>query len=433
MVVLSMSEGELRRLEVLRDVDRGDLLVRAAAQLLGRSERQVWRLLQAFRRDGAAGLISKKRGRPSNRRTAAAVRTAALWIVRQNYADFGPTLAAEKLAAEHGFAFSSETLRKWMIEDGLWLDHKQRQKRVHQPRPRRECVGELVQVDGSEHWWFEDRGPQCTLLVFVDDATSRLMHLQFVESKSTFADFHAARAYLEAWGKPIAFYSDKHGVFRGNHPGALGGDGMTQFGRALHALNIDIICANSSPAKGRVERANKTLQDRLVKELRLAGAATLAEGNALLPAFIADYNARFAKAPANSKDLHRPLRAGDDLDNAFAWKEERTLSRALTLQYDKVLFIVEPSEQAKAAIGKRVTVVDYPDGRLAIRYRGVELAYRTFDKIRQVSQAAIVENKQLGAVLAVIRDQQQQREPQHRSTKAPRRRDQHNARLFKVG
>jgi transposase len=440
MAVLSMSDGELRRLEVLRDVDRGGLPVRAAAQLLGRSERQVWRLLKAFRSAGAAGLISKKRGRPSNRRTAAAVRAAVLWVVRHNYADFGPTLATEKLAAEHGFSFSSETLRKWMIVDGLWRDRKQR-RRVHQPRPRRECVGELVQVDGSEHWWFEDRGPQCTLLVFVDDATSRLMHLQFVESESTpvqargrlFAYFHAARAYLEAWGKPVAFYSDKHGVFRVNHPGALGGDGMTQFGRALHALNIDIICANSSPAKGRVERANKTLQDRLVKELRLAGAATLAEGNALLPAFIADYNARFAKAPANDKDLHRPLRAGDDLDDTFAWKEERTLSQALTLQYDKVMFILEPSEQAKAAIGKRVTVVDYPDGRLAIRYRGVELAYRTFDKVRQVSQAAIVENKQLGAALAFIRDQQLRREPEHRSDRAPRRRDQHNARLFKVG
>jgi transposase len=343
MAVLSMSDGELRRLEVLRDLDRGGLPVRAAAQQLGRSERQVWRLLRAFRSAGAAGLISKKRGRPSNRRTAAAVRAAVLWVVRHNYADFGPTLAAEKLAADHGFSFSSETLRKWMIVDGLWRDRKQR-RRVHQPRPRRECVGELVQVDGSEHWWFEDRGPQCTLLVFVDDATSRLMHLQFVESESTpvqargrpFAYFDAARAYLEAWGKPVAFYSDKHGVFRVNHPGALGGDGMTQFGRALHALNIDIICANSSPAKGRVERANKTLQDRLVKELRLAGAATLAEGNALLPAFIADYNARFARAPANDKDLHRPLRASDDLDDAFAWKEERTLSQALTLQYDKV-------------------------------------------------------------------------------------------------
>jgi transposase len=430
MAVLSVSDGELRRLEVLREVDRGGLPVRAAAQLLGRSERQVWRLLKEFRAAGAAGLVSKKRGRPSNRRTATAVRAAALWIVRQYYADFGPTLAAEKLAAEHGFSFSSETLRKWMIADGLWRDRKQR-KSIHQPRRRRDCVGELVQVDGSEHWWFEDRGPQCTLLVFVDDATSRLMHLQFVESESTFAYFHAARAYLEAWGKPVAFYSDKHGVFRVNHPGALGGDGMTQFGRALDALNIDIICANSSPAKGRVERANKTLQDRLVKELRLAGATTLAEGNALLPAFIADYNARFAKPPASNKDLHRPLRAGDDLDDAFAWKEERTLSQALTLQYDKVMFILEPSEQAKAAIGKRVTVVDYPDGRLSIRYRGVELAYRTFDKIRQVAQAAIVENKHLGAALAFIREEQLRREPERRS--GPRRRDQHDARLFKVG
>ena len=433
VAVLSMSDGELRRLEVLRDVDRGGLPVGAAAQLLGRSERQVWRLLKAFRAEGASGLISKKRGRPSNRKTATAVRAAVLWIVRQNYADFGPTLAAEKLAGEHGFAFSSETLRKWMIAEGLWLDRKQRRRHVHQPRHRRECVGELVQVDGCEHWWFEDRGPQCTLLVFVDDATSRLMHLQFVESESTFAYFHAARAYLEAWGKPVAFYSDKHGVFRVNHPGALGGDGMTQFGRALHALNIDIICANSSPAKGRVERAHKTLQDRLVKELRLAEAATLAQGNALLPGFIADYNGRFAKPPANSKDLHRPLRAGDDLEDAFAWKEERTLSQALTLQYDKVLFILEPSEQAKTAIGRRVTVVDYPDGRLSIRYRGVELAYRTFDKIRQVDQGAIADNKRLGPLLAMIRDQQQRREPGHRSQRAPRRRDQRDARLFKVG
>ena len=430
VTVRLMSDRELQRLEVLQDLNRRRLTPAAAGQLLGLERRQVFRLLRAYRIEGPTGLISKRRGRRGNRRKPEALRRAVLTIVRQWYWDFGPTLAAEKLREDHGIAVGRETLRQWMIEAGLWRDRKQR-KRIHQPRPRRDCVGELVQVDGSEHWWFEARGPQCTLLVFIDDATSRLMHLQFVESESTFAYFHAARAYLEAWGKPVAFYSDKHGVFRVNHPGALGGDGMTQFGRALHALNIDIICANSSPAKGRVERANKTLQDRLVKELRLAGAATLAEGNALLPAFIADYNARFATAPANNKDLHRPLRASEDLDDTFAWKEERTLSQALTLQYDKVMFILEPSEQAKAAIGKRVTVVDYPDGRLAIRHRGVELAYRTFDKIRQVSQAAIVENKQLGAALAFIRDQQLRRESERRS--GPRRRDQRDARLFKVG
>jgi hypothetical protein len=175
------------------------------------------------------------------------------------------------------------------------------------------------------------------------------------------------------------------------------------------------------------------LRNRLVKELRLAGADTLAQGNAVLPAFIADYNARFAKPPANRKDLHRPMCAGDDLDDAFAWKEERTLSRALTLQCDKVLFIVEPSELAKAAIGKRVTVVDYPDGRLSIRYRGADLAYHTFDKLRRVDQGAIADNKHLGAVLAMIREEQSRREPEHRSDRAPRRRDQHNVRLFKVG
>jgi len=206
---------------------------------------------------------------------------------------------------------------------------------------------------------------------------------------------------------------------------------MTQFGRALHALNIDIICANSSQAKGRVERAHKTLQDRLVKELRLAGVRTMAEGNALLPAFIADYNARFAKPPAVQKDLHRPVRGGDNLEDAFAWKEERRLSQALTLQYDKVIFIVEPSEPAKAAIGKYVTVFDYPDGRLAIRYRGIDLTYRTFDKVRHVDQGAIADNKRLGAVLTMIRDEQLRRGPQRRN--GPRRRDQRDARLFKVG
>jgi len=288
-----------------------------------------------------------------------------------------------------------------------------------------------VQIDGSEHWWFEDRGPQSTLLVYVDDATSRLMHLKFVETESTFDYFQATREYLEAHGKPIAFYSDKHGVFQVNHPGALGGDGMTQFGRALDALNIDIICANSSQAKGRVERANKTLQDRLVKELRLHGIGTIVAGNELLPSFLADYNARFGKEPRHPKDLHRPLLADDDLADIFAWREERTVSNSLTLQYDKVVFLLEPNEITRELRRKRVTVVDYPDGRLAIRYRGLDLPYASFDKLRQVSQATIVENKHLGAVLSHIRERQFER-PEARSQSAPRRQGQ-VSHMFKVG
>ena len=183
----------------------------------------------------------------------------------------------------------------------------------------------------------------------------------FVQSESTFAYFNATQRYLEQHGKPVAFYTDKHAVFRVNKPSGLHGNGMTQFGRALKALSIEIICANSSQAKGRVERANKTLQDRLVKELRLAGVSTMDEGNVFLPAFMADYNARFAKAPFNDKDLHRPMQPRDRLDEAFTWRAERTLSQSLTLQYDNILFMIESSEFAQAAIGRRVEVVDFPD------------------------------------------------------------------------
>ena len=207
-------------MEVLRDLDQRRLTTAAAGQLLGLERRQVFRLLKAYRIEGPTGLISKRRGRRSNRRKPEALRRTVLTIIRQWYWDFGPTLAAEKLYEDHGIAVGRETLRQWMIEAGLWRDRKQR-KQVHQPRPRRECVGELVQVDGSEHWWFEDRGPQCTLLVFVDDATSRLMHLQFVESESTpvqargrlFAYFQAARAYLEAWASRSRFIATSMASF----------------------------------------------------------------------------------------------------------------------------------------------------------------------------------------------------------------------------
>jgi hypothetical protein len=181
---------------------------------------------------------------------------------------------------------------------------------------------------------------------------------------------------------------------------------MTQFGRALRELNVDIICANSPQAKGRVERAHKTLQDRLVKELRLAGVSTIEAANALLPTFVADYNARFAKAPRLAENLHRQPAAHDDLDEALTWREERTVTGSLTLHYNKVLFLLEPSEVARSLARKRVSVHEFPDGRLAIRHEGLDLPYRTFDKLRRVDQAAVVENERLGAVLAHIRDRQ---------------------------
>lgn len=207
---------------------------------------------------------------------------------------------------------------------------------------------------------------------------------------------------------------------------------MTQFGRALRALSIEIICANSSQAKGRVERANKTLQDRLVKELRLAGVSSMEDGNAFLPNFMADYNARFAKAPFNDKDLHRPMAPQDRLDEAFTWRAERTLSQALTLQYDNILFMIEPSEFAQGAIGQRVEVVDFPDGRLEIRHKGRSMPYRTFDKVRRVTEASVIENKRLGGLLALIKQSQDAGPAGARTRKGPRRRDQ-TGHMFGVG
>jgi Winged helix-turn helix len=267
VAVLSMSKQEFSRLEVLLRVQSGRLRVSDACVLIGLQRRQVFRLLRGLKQDGAASLLSKRRGRPSNHRLPTEVRTLALSIVRERYCDFGPSLAAEKLAEHHGCSVSRETLRGWMIAEGLWRDRRQRLPSPHQPRRRRDCLGELVQIDGSEHAWFEDRGPPCTLLAFVDDATSRLLQLRFVASESAFDYFRTTRAYLEEHGKPVAFYSDKHGIFRVNRKDATGGDGVTQFGRALLALNIDIICANSPQAKGRIERAFGTLQDRMVKSL----------------------------------------------------------------------------------------------------------------------------------------------------------------------
>jgi hypothetical protein len=430
-MVVSMSEREFSRLRVLMDIDGGRLRIEDAAQLLKISRRQVLRLRKDFRAHGAASLASKRRGRPSNNKLPTAVRALTMEIVKERYADFGPTLAVEKLRENHACLVSRETLRKWMIEDGLWKDRKHRLPPVHQPRHRRERVGELVQIDGSRHYWFENRGPEVTLIAYIDDATSRIQHAAFVPSESTLDYMRETQAYIERHGRPIAFYSDKHAIFRVNNREAAGGDGMTQFGRALHELNIDIICANSPQAKGRVERSFGTLQDRLVKELRLAGISNIVGANAFLPGFLAQYNARFGKPSRSDEDAHRPHDSHQLLGDVFAWKEERTLTHNLTVQYDKVLFMLEPNEITRPLARQRVTIVDYPDGRIAIRHKGSDLPYRIFDKLQKVNQAAIVENKRLGEVLAYAAARQAERN-EARSKKAPRRQGQAERHMFKV-
>src|SRR5450432_3950333 len=409
--LVSMSRKEIDRLDVIRRVLERRLTQVKAAQLLGLGPRQVGRLCGAYGRHGPAGLVSRRRGKASNRRLPGALQARALELVRERYADFGPTLAREKLRELHGVDVARETLRKWMAGAGIWLTRDKRRARAHQPRHRRACLGELVQIDGSPHAWFEDRGPGCSLLVYVDDATGTLMELRFVEVESTFDYFASTVTYLKRHGKPVAFYSDKHSIFRLYHQGATGrAKGLTQFGRALADLNIDIICANTPQAKGRVERMNKTLQDRLVKELRLRGISNMDDGNAFLPEFMADYNRRFARAPQSAHDAHRPLQAGEDLAQTFSWQEERTMSRNLTVHFKRVTYLIEPGPETLPLGRKRVQVREWEDGRVEIQCAGRTLPYSIFDKNPHVAAGAIVENKRLGAVLAVIQAAQNERD-----------------------
>jgi len=415
-----MSQKELHRIEVVKRLIEKRCNETQAAEQLNISTRQIRRLKSAYVNQGAKGLLSKKRDKPGNHQLPAELKELCISLISQNYADFRPTLATEKLAECHNLHVSRETVRQWMIEANLWEPRDKRLKRAYQPRYRRECYGELIQIDGSQHHWFEGRAPKCTLLVYIDDATSQLMNLYFTQVESTFTYFEATKQYLCEHGKPVAFYSDKHSTFRTNKKGELGGDGITQFGRALNELNIDIICANSCQAKGRVERANQTLQDRLVKELRLRGITTIEEANAFVPEFISGYNRRFAKPPKSDHNAHRPLRTDDDLREIFCWQEERTLSHNLTVQYDRVLYLIEDSVETRKLARKRVTVFDYADGTIKIKYNGKVLPYSAFDKLREVDQGQIADNKRLGNVLQFVSEKQHQRE-QTRSASCPSR------------
>lgn len=401
-----MSERELNRVEVLAQVDDGRLTVDNAANMLALTRRQVFRLLKLYRQDGASAIRHKARGKPPNNRIHKAKRDYALSLIKENYPDFGPTLAAEMLAEHHGFKVSRETVRKWMQEGGLWLSRKQR-RTFHQPRLRRECFGELIQIDGSEHRWFEDRGDPCTLLVFIDDATSTLMELRFVQSESTFSYFEALERYLTTHGRPVAFYSDKHTVFRVPKPSEHM-TGMTQFGRALAELQIEILCANTSQAKGRVERANRTLQDRLVKELRIAGISDMKAANAFLPGFMERYNDRFAKPAARPDNLHRALNAAPDrLAEIFCLRNKRYVSKDLTLKYDHKRIRLEVNDLTRGLVGKYADTYEFPNGRIQVRHNGIALPCTIFDPHQQrVTHAAITDNKHLSAVLAHIKAEQ---------------------------
>jgi transposase len=392
--LLTMSKKELTRLEVMQRLKEKRLTQKEAARLLGLSTRQIKRLWRAYRQQGAKGLVSVRRGQASNNRLDARIVQQALDLIEEKYRDFGPTLAHEKLTEVHHLGISRESVRRIMIEAGIWKPKRAKQPSAHQMRERRACFGELVQIDGSDHAWFEGRGPKCTLLVYIDDATGQLLELLFVPSETFFGYCEATRHYLERYGKPVAFYSDKHGIFRVNQERPMGTtSGLTQFGRAMDELDIQIICANSPQAKGRIERANQTLQDRLVKELRLHGISDMQAGNMYLPEFREDFNQRFAVAPRSTHDAHRPLLKTDLLDVILTHQETRSLSKNLTVQYQHVVYQIQTNRPDYALRNAKVTVCENAKGEVTILYKDKPLPYTIYHKAPH--QAEVADSKTL--------------------------------------
>jgi hypothetical protein len=410
---LSMSVVELDRLHIVQQIAAKELSVKAASEQLQLSVRQIKRLVRSWRQAGSAGMISRKRG--GNRAFPASFKAEVMERVVASYKDFGPSFAAEKLAERDNLHVNRETLRHWMAEAGLWQSKHGRQAKIHQSRPRRSRIGELVQIDGSHHDWFEGRAAQCTLLVFIDDATSKLLHMRFEGTETTMGYFRCMNDYLQHYGRPAALYSDKAGIFTVNTPCKKPRDTMptSQFGRAMQALQIECILAHSPQAKGRVERANSTLQDRLIKEMRLRNISNILEANSYLPEFILAHNAKFAVPAANDTDAHRPLTELQSVQLAYtlSHQETRKLSKNLECSYDNTLYQVERIGKISISNGKlrraAVTICTHMDGAISLLRQGKILAYKTLAKQRKTTRSA--DSKTLNTVVdAILAEQTKQ-------------------------
>jgi hypothetical protein len=380
MMELTMSDKELDRAIVLRQVLDGLLTKVKAAKLLNLSERQIRRLLVSMQAQGAKGLICKKRGQASNRTISASIKQQALDLVDLKYYDYGPTLIVEKLRERHNINIGKETMRRWLIATNRRSSKSCKPVKLRQLRSRRDNFGELIQIDGSIHDWFEGRAEPCTLLVFIDDASSKLVNLMFVEQETTLGYFAALKGYLCRYGKPRAIYTDKHAVFKVNTPGGTNTNGLTQFGRALKQLNIEAIFAHSPQAKGRVERANSTLQDRLVKELRYFGISTITQSNKFLKQYIKDYNHKFAVEPKAPTDLHQPLTHRENymLAKTLSIQTSRKLNSNLIVKHNNVSYQIINVGQGYRYRNKRITVCEQSNGSVSLIFRGKNLDYNVY-------------------------------------------------------
>ena len=388
----------------LKEADRYAVIVQVIARTMGQSDaaawlnisvRQVKRLVRAIRQDGAQGAVSKRWGVPSNRRIGQAVRDRFVGLVQEHYADFGPTLACEYLTSQHGYTGSAETLRGWMIEAELWKAKRSRLRRIHSPRERRSRLGELVQIDGSPHAWFERRAGKCCLIAFIDDATGWLLQACFYPVESTNAYLHSLQCYVGSHGRPLALYSDRHSIFTKHDPED---PAPTQFERALGELNIESILAYSPQAKGRVERVFQTLQDRLVKALRLARINTIEAANAWLPQYLIKHNARFTHPAADQTNAHRVFDGElQHLHRICAHHYERVLSKALTCKFKgQLLVLITRPEQPRYALrNQTVQIIEHQGGELELLWGHEALEFKTFDQHQHLSKTRIADDKLL--------------------------------------
>lgn len=388
-----MSQQEVERAGVVAEVAEGRMRQRRAAEVLGLSCRQIKRLVRTWRAEGAMGLRSKRRGRPSNHRHPDSLRKQVLALAAERYEGFGPTLLGEYLARDHEVVVSAETLRQWLIQADLWKTRAQRQT-IHRARSRRPRFGELIQIDGSPHDWLEGRGPRCTMIVFIDDATSRVLYARLVPAETTQAYFDGVTEHVTRHGRPLAYYSDRHSIFRVNIDAA--DPQPTQFQRAMQTLGIELICAHSPQAKGRVERVHQTFQDRFTKALRVAGICDINAANTLLQTHVVAHNARFAKPPLDPQDAHRPLtcQAGE-LRRVLSHHYTRTVDKHGAIRFERLALHIDPKHRRRT-LGKRLTIIQSGD-ELELWHGPKPIPFTTFDI--QTWRANVQDRKTLDAML----------------------------------
>lgn len=379
---ITMSNKELDRLKVIHSIIKKHLTWDEAAAQLNVSNRQIGRLCKRVRLEGNKGIIHRLRGRISNHLLDPKTIAIATKLIKKHYVDFGPTFANEKLLENHKITISTSTLRKTMIDADIWKPRKSHPTH-RQWRQRRDCIGELIQLDGSDHDWFEGRGPRCALLLFIDDASSKIIHAEFVPVENTFFLLSAAKTYLIANGRPVAFYVDKDSIYKINRQATIeeqlrDDQPISQFTRAMHELDINMIFAHSPQAKGRVERSFNTHQDRLVKELRLANISDIKHANVFLQSiYIPKHNAKFAVAPASNYNAHRPLLKSHNLDDILSVKIDRTIAHDYTVRLKNTFYQVLQDQKIRPRPQSKIIVQIRLDGSIHLFFKGVELQFKT--------------------------------------------------------